>query len=81
MEGESELGRDEGWLSCRDQKTFLCVASPGTENPVTEHAGILQARQLLLGTEATLFPPCKTDTPTPEALCGRDQSAGGPAYD
>lgn len=79
--GGGEPGRGEGWQSGRDQKTFLCVASPGTENLVTEQAGILQARQLPLGPEASLFPPCKTDIPTPGALCGREQAAGQPVYD
>lgn len=79
--GGSEPGRGEGWQSWRDQKTFLCGASLGTEDLVTEQAGILQARQLPLGPEASLFPPCKTDTPTPEALCGREQAAGQPVYD
>lgn len=46
---------------------FLCVASPGTENLATEQIGILEARQLPLGTEASLFPPSKTDTPAPPA--------------
>lgn len=35
--------------------------------PWTEQAGILEARQLPLGAEASLFPPCKTDTPAPPA--------------
>lgn len=41
--GRSEAGRGEGGQSWRDQKTFLCVASSGTEDLVTEQAGILQA--------------------------------------
>lgn len=49
------------------EETFLCVASPGTKNLATEQTGILEARQLPLGTEASLFPPCKTDTPAPPA--------------
>lgn len=66
VEGGSEQGGEEGWRCCwRDQETFLCAASPGTENLATEQAGVLEARQLPLATEASPFPPRKTDTPAP----------------
>lgn len=50
------------------------MASLGTENLVTEQAGILQARQLPLG---SLFPLCKTDTPTADTPCGRERQPAG----
>lgn len=63
VEGVRELGPGEGWQSQRDSQTCLCVAAPGTESLATEQAG----RQLPLGTEASPFPPCRSDTPSSEA--------------
>lgn len=56
--GESEQGKEEGWQSRTDWDTFLCVSS-GPESPAPEQPGTLQARHLPLGTEASLFPPCR----------------------